>query len=264
MIQSSIYNGIITTPNLWKHALVEDIDQLELSADSIQNELISTKIRLGMFAEQCVFQALESDSKFQLLAKNIQIIENNITLGELDCILESESKIIHLEIAYKFYLFDPNMSKNELSCWIGPNKKDSLLEKIEKLKKKQLPLLFHSKTAESLSKLGVSADSIQQKVCFKAQLFTPFSSNKVDYKTINTDCIYGVYYTKHELLEINQRTFYIPDKLEWIVTPHQSVKWINYDTFIEQIDTYLRNQKSPLFWSKDKKGNLSKGFAVWW
>ena len=45
------------------------------------------------------------------------------------CIVEYLSKILHLELVYKFYLYDKNLGEKEIERWIGPNRSDSLLEK---------------------------------------------------------------------------------------------------------------------------------------
>ena len=49
----------------------------------------------------------------------------------------------HLEYSYKFYLFDHKLEQPFINCWIGPNKKDGLNQKLKKLKENQLPLLHH-------------------------------------------------------------------------------------------------------------------------
>ena len=56
------------------------------------------------------------------------------------------NQLIHLEVSYKFYLYDENLGKLESEKWIGPNKRDSLVQKTAKLKSKQLPILFHKET----------------------------------------------------------------------------------------------------------------------
>ena len=241
-----------------------NIQQFTIEDNSIPENSISTNLRLGMFVEQCIFQTLEKKPNCNVLAKNIQIIENNLTLGELDCILNYNNSTVHLEIAYKFYLFDGTCNKNQLHCWIGPNRKDSLIEKIEKIKEKQFPLLYHPKTIETLNSLNISVKSIEQQVCFKAQLFTPFAGTEIKYESINNDCIAGLYYTMSELTNLKLNKFYLPSKLEWTAIPYQNVDWLNFEQFMIEIESLLSNMKSPLFWSKDPKGNIIKCFAVWW
>ena len=217
-----------------------------------------------MFVEQVIFQALENDIHSNIIAKNIQIIENGITLGEIDCIFQNENETIHLEIVYKFYLFDPSISNNQLNCWIGPNRKDSLIEKLNKLRDKQFPLLQHKKTKEELTLLNLATEEINQKVCFKAQLFIPANYPIDNIIHINRECIAGFYYKIEDLNIFKESKFYIPSKIEWLSIIGTDLKWINYEIFIQQIKTILKEKRSPLCFVKDKKGNLSKFFIVWW
>jgi hypothetical protein len=65
------------------------------------------------------------------LYENIQVIEDKKTIGEIDFIIEDKNtkQVIHMELAYKFYLFDPSISSEPINNWIGPNRDDSLQEK---------------------------------------------------------------------------------------------------------------------------------------
>lgn len=217
-----------------------------------------------MFVEQVIFQAIENDIHSTIIAKNIQIIENGITIGEVDCIYQNENELVHLEIVYKFYLFDPCISDNQLECWIGPNRKDSLIEKLNKLRDKQFPLLHHKKTKEVLSQLNLATEEINQKVCFKAQLFLPVNFPVDSIKTLNTDCIAGFYFHLNQLDTLNGCKFYIPTKIEWLSILNSNISWINFDIFKQQLNNLLKEKRSPLCFVKDKKGNLSKIFVVWW
>ena len=260
----SIIKGILQTPNLWKGSELLNIRQFIIDGSDFQLEPISSKLRLGMFVEQCVFQSLENNSNYNVLAKNIQIIDNNLTLGELDCILKHNSSIVHLEIAYKFYLFDKTHNKNELHCWIGPNRKDSLIEKINKLQEKQFPLLQHPKTVEKLNILKIPTEQIEQQVCFKAQLFVHFSKISKIIPIINFDCIAGFYVNWKELVLFKAYKFYIPTKLDWLVVPKTDVTWLSYEHFIMEVNSLLHKKLAPLCWMKKNNGEMRKFFVVWW
>src|SRR5690606_30252079 len=125
--------------------------------------------RLGMYVEQVMFQALQNDPSIEIIDKNVQIIEDNITIGEIDCLFKEKGVYTHLEIVYKFYLLDLAISNDELECWIGPNRKDSLIEKLNKLRDKQFPLLYHQRTRNALNQHNLVPDQFNQKVSFKAQ-----------------------------------------------------------------------------------------------
>lgn len=109
---------------------------------------LPTNIRLGHLAEKIVSELIKSSSNYKVLYENIQVIEGKQTIGEIDFIIEElkTKTLIHMELAYKFYLYDPNISSEPINNWIGPNRNDSLKEKLEKLKRKQFPLLYHTRT----------------------------------------------------------------------------------------------------------------------
>ena len=110
---------------------------------------------LGRQAE-AIFESIIKESKScKLLAANIQIQSPTKTIGELDYLLEQgKTKTqIHVELSCKFYLFDPDSLGTFEQKWIGPNKKDSLQDKINKLREKQFPLLFNKNTNNLLKKL---------------------------------------------------------------------------------------------------------------
>ncbi len=224
---------------------------------------INKNLRLGKLVEQFVFHEIDQDERLDLTTSNIQIFNSKITIGELDCIIADDQGPIHIEIIYKFYLYDPQI-KGEINRWIGPNRNDSLVQKISKLKNKQLPLLHRSETKATIKKLDLSPSKIRQKICFKAQLFTPFNQEKISYDYINTDCIIGKYIRKDEIVSFKKHKFYIPSKLDWLIIPHNEVPWLDSEEFSSEIEMWLSSKKSPLCWIKSPEEILEKIFIVWW
>jgi hypothetical protein len=259
------YEGFLQTACLWKDDIVFELSQfkiaLKLSKINIQ---IDEKMRLGKYIERFVSFQLSQEKTIIIIAENIQIQQEKITLGELDCLLLSREKPFHLEIIYKFYIYDTSIGKNEIEHFIGPNRKDSLVDKLTKLKEKQLPLL-HSKECKSyLKSIALRASEIKQQVYFKAQLFVPFKQRDLQLKTLNIACIAGFYIDTKELKQFKDCKFYIPTKKDWLVIPHQNVQWLNFELFKEQSSEYLERKFSPLCWMKSKNGELQKMFLVWW
>ena len=129
------------------------LPQIKLNKQNINstNLAVKQKLRLGHLVERFVSHELHYSKNIEVLAENIQIKQEKVTIGEIDCLLKYKQTPIHLEISYKFYLYDESVGASELEHWIGPNRKDSLIEKITKLKTKQLPLLYKP-AAEQLLK----------------------------------------------------------------------------------------------------------------
>lgn len=259
------YLGFLKTPSLWKNTSVFNLKQVTLDTNiSTVSIVADEKQRLGKYIEQFVLYNLKEQKNTIVLAKNLQIFNNKTTIGELDCIYKKNNVFFHLEIVYKFYLYLPDKNKEELHCFIGPNKKDSLIEKLEKLKLKQLPLLYSSSTNSYLKNLKLSANTIKQEVCFKAQLFLPLKFKNITLKKVNNNAIFGFYMNSNELYKFKECKFYIPIKKDWLLIPKQHVNWMSITDFKIKTKQLLLNKFSPLCWLKNKNGEIEKFFLVWW
>ena len=259
------YEGFLKTPCLWTNDAVFNLHQFKITSkfDKIKIAL-DEKLRLGKYVERLVSFELTQQNDISILAENIQIQDGKITLGELDCLLLRNNKPIHLEVIYKFYLYDDSVGSSEIDHFIGPNRKDSLKEKLTKLQEKQLPLLYSDACKPYLEALDLIAENISQRVYFKAQLFLPFSNIHIELKTLNTNCIAGFYINQNELNQFKDCKFYIPNKKDWLILPHTHVNWLNFDVFEVLTKDYFEQKFSALCWVKFNTGELKKLFFVWW
>jgi hypothetical protein len=259
------FDGFRTTPFLWDEVL-EGLVMYKTDEFSIIDypKIHSTShIRLGKLIEQFVLFELEQDESVQLLKSNVQVFRGQITIGELDCLIKQVEENIHLEIVYKYYLYDPSIS-TELNRWVGPNRNDSLVLKLKKLKEKQLPLLYKPETEKILNELNIKSSEFKQRVCFKAQLFVPFNSLESSFKFVNKDCVKGFYIRFTDLTLFTNHSYYVPTKLDWLVEPHSDVTWMSAQAFRSTISELLSSHKSPLCWMKSLDGKIIKFFVVWW
>ena len=260
------YEGFLQTPFLWHRKGVFDFQQFNSvhSKTCSFNTLITQNIRLGKLVERFVSYELQQDSSIKIITENIQIQQEKTTLGELDCILYKNRKPIHLEIIYKFYLYDSSVGKTEIEHWIGPNKKDSLVQKLTKLKEKQLPLLYSKQCKSYLKELNLIPEEIEQQLYFKAQLFVPLKEYGNNFPVVNNKCIIGFYITLKELEEFKECKFHIPNKHDWLVTPHTNIDWLNFNLYTEKANIFLEEKRAPLCWIKHPNGKIIKFFVVWW
>ena len=259
------YEGFLKTPCLWKKNKVFNLEQFEINAVSnSRNIFLDENLRLGKYVERLVSFELEQQNNISILAENIQIQDNKITLGELDCLLLKDSKPIHLEIIYKFYLYDASVGNSEIEHFIGPNRKDALIEKLTKLKEKQLPLLYSKACKPYLDTFNLKSRYISQQVYFKAQLFVPYSKQDITLELLNTNCIFGFYINANQLHELENCKFYIPNKKDWLIAPHTNVNWLAMKDFRTATKHYFEQQFSSLCWVKFNTGELKKIFFVWW
>lgn len=166
---------------------------------------------------------------------------------------------------YKFYIFDPDF-KNELEGWIGPNRRDTFLKKINHLKTHQLPLLYQEESSQVLSKLNLNAHKIEQQVCFLANLFVPKHRINQEFCEINNKAIVGYWIKKNEFLtnEYQPHQFYSPKKANWPVEPQYHTEWKSFNEILEQIEVLFQHQKAALLWMKKDNFTFERFFVVWW
>ena len=260
------FKGYLNTPLLWGSEPVKNLDQLQLPLTSagFSGLIIPEKIRLGKLVELFVYFQLKQITTIDILVQNLQVIQDKITIGELDCVFRDLELYIHLEIVYKFYLYDESLGPLEIDRWIGPNRKDSLSKKVNKLSQKQLPLIAHFRTKELLYDLGVDVHALKQKVFFKAQLYTPIHLTNHTFKSINNNCIMGYYIGMTEYRSMQDCYFYMPKKLDWLIVPHLNVEWKDHAVFTEHVEKEINEKRSPLCWVKTPYGILQKIFVVFW
>ena len=260
------FEGFLETPFLWENTNTINLEQFKVIKldTSIFNSVITTKLRLGKLVERFVSFELQQDSSIKIVAENIQIQENKRTIGELDCLLLKNNQPIHLEIVYKFYLYDSSVGTTEIERWIGPNRRDSFIQKLTKLKEKQLPLLYSNQCKSYLDELNLSSKEIKQQAYFKAQLFVPIKDIDLEFPIINNDCICGFYINPKELNQFSECKFYIPNKHNWLTKPHTNVNWLQFEEYKTKLQVFLDEQNSPLCWMKQPNGELVKFFVVYW
>lgn len=221
-------------------------------------------VRLGHLAERVVAQALKASDNFRLLAENVQIVVDKKTIGELDFIAEdlSDGRILHIELAYKFYLYDSKISSEPLHNWIGPNRRDSLIEKLEKLKKKQYPLLYHEALKTQLPDLN--PESVDQVSCFLTSLYTPYNSD-LGFAPIYQDAIKGHYLDNQTFAQAHKESkrYCIPAKTHWGIPPEANTEWLLLEEVEPKLLQNLEEKRAPLVWEKDVN-RYAEYFVVWW
>ena len=138
-------------------------------------------LRLGHLVEKIVSEFIKLSSNYKVLYENTQVIENKKTIGEIDFIIEeiTTKQVIHMELAYKFYLFDPNISSDPINNWIGPNRNDSLKEKIRKIKAENNSLYYITKCTKEIFNT-VKIEETKQALCLLTSLFIPYNY-KIDF-----------------------------------------------------------------------------------
>lgn len=257
--------SILNASNL--DSSVTGLRSFSLSELALASDLefqLPTNLRLGHLAEKVVSELIKASTNFKVLHENIQIVENEQTIGELDFITENREtqEILHVELAYKLYLFDPTISTEQLRNWIGPNRNDSLQKKLEKLKHKQFPLLYHASTRGTLSDIEI--DEVSQALCLLVSLFIPYGY-KANFSPAYSAAIKGYYLNLETFISLNnsEKAYYIPSKTEWGMDPSENEIWTDFIGIENDIRASLAEHRSPLCWQKSN-GAHSAFFIVWW
>lgn len=236
---------------------IHDLEDLEVP----ENLMLGKRV-------ECFFEHfIKHFTSYNLAAKNLQIIEDKITIGELDFIVrDSKDELVHIELVHKFFLYDSDLEvESENEKWLGPNRNDKLSSKIAKLQQRQFPLLENDRTQEYLKELGISDVIASQKHCFKLSLFIPAQYSIETFETEHKQCLIGYWYTfsQLELLNMENDKFYIPAKIDWLSKPHDDVHWLEYTLFVKELEIKNSQKKSTLFWVQ-KKDEFLVNFSVWW
>ena len=239
-----------------------DLSELHLATD-LEFQL-PTNIRLGHLVEKIVSELIKASTNYKVLYENIQVVENKKTIGEIDFIIEDKNtkQVIHMELAYKFYLFDPSISSEPINNWIGPNRNDSLQEKLEKLKIKQFPLLYHQLTKSKFTTVVI--DEVSQALCLLVSLFIPYEY-KGNFSPNYEKAVKGYYVSLETFMSLDHpsKTYYIPSKKEWGMDPSENEIWTHFDGVEKQITTSIQEKQALLCWQKHKD-SYSTFFIIWW
>ena len=259
------FYGFYNTSSLFEE--IDDINQFEFEDvvfdEKVLDISIEKRVRLGVRVEYFFEYYINKTKRYKLLYKNTQIIENKDTLGEIDFILFDKKfdKYLHMELVYKFYLYDESFT-NELDSLIGPNRDDTFIKRLNKLKNKQFPMLFKNRTKEMID---IDYENVYQNTCFKAKIFLPYKKN-IQLKKINKDCIKGFYISYQDfclLDEFKKYTYFVPTKNDWVSDVDVDSPWKEFEFIKSEIQYFLDLKKSPLVWLKNN--DIYKYFFVtWW
>lgn len=261
------YQGFKDQPNLWEAINFYKYPQINIP---FVKELDFTDIdihkhhRLGKLVEVFYQKNLETLPNYTPIANNIQIqVDKHQTLGELDFVCNTPTGIHHIELTYKFYLYKTDVA-TEMERWIGPNLKDSLVKKLQKLEVKQFPMLHHPICKKLFLDKGFVVDEIQQSVQFKAQLYIPLHLKNHVFPHVNNKCINGYYINYQQLNKLSSSYLYhVPVKQDWLIHPKHHKTWQSLSEVKPIILEQIEVKHSPLIWIKNED-TYQRLFITFW
>ncbi|MDN3724661.1 DUF1853 family protein [Aequorivita sp. SDUM287046] len=265
-LESKILKTVVNAPDLRINSELYPFETFEFSNEQVNasNFTFPSNSVMGMQAEACFEAYLKQSENFELLAANLQINDGKKTLGELDYIVKdlAAKRIVHIELACKFYLYDEIENASEAEHWIGPNRKDSLFYKLEKIKTKQFPLLHEAETIKKLQQLNIEKPTVQ-KLCLKAFLFLPKKIKPDFLPKYIQDCIVGYYIKRQDFTVVKNARYAMPSKKEWLLPIEEITDWYGYSEIKSMLEAQLKMNKSPLIYQKTPH-EIERFFVVWW
>lgn len=162
--------------------------------------------RLGHRFEALWEFYLRHHSFYQVMATNLQIQRDGRTLGALDMLLHDQrlDKVVHLELAVKFYLYVGAAEGPEGAHWVGTNPDDDLRQKVNHLLQHQLPLSDDPTTQQLLRSRGLPAPD-QHCALIKGYLFHPVRGRVCPAPPVNPDHLRGLWVYARDSAVLNSR-----------------------------------------------------------
>jgi len=132
--------------------------------------------RLGHYFELLVEYWIKERINPEFFKAHTQVFDNNRTIGEYDFLFsnDTDNKLIHLEVAVKFYLY--HQSRDGSVQFIGPNANDRLARKFNHLLDHQLKLSQCEPGHKAIRSLGFT--DVIPTVLMKGYLFYPSDDTK--------------------------------------------------------------------------------------
>lgn len=252
-----------------------DFSHLSSTDQSLELPNIPVDTVLGKRAEYFFRFCVEQSSNYELLAANEQIFRGKETLGELDYILKDlrRNKILHVELVYKFYIYEyvrtfsspflDQAENQELSHYLGPNRRDYFIKKFDYLVSRQLPLLHKPETQQRLKELGISVDNIEQQVCFLAHVFIPRELWRHRFPYLNKRCIVGYYLDEFAFAKAEtDNIYFLPEKKEWKIKPQPLEQPYSYEEIAPLVQESLKRGFAPMLWMQLIDGSFERFFVV--
>jgi hypothetical protein len=195
----------------------------EWDIEAIDPELASLRrIPIGRYFERLVQRWLSTRPGVSKLAASVPVRSGTTTLGELDFVFEAEGQCYHWELAIKFYLGTGDRLAE--SDWFGPQGRDRLDLKLDKLQAHQLRLLEQAEGQAVLQAHGLR--NPQSFALVKGYLFHPFADWAADHRPtppcVNRDHAHGWWIHLSKVSQICQRSarWRILEKQEWLAPAH--------------------------------------------
>ncbi|HEY9119964.1 MAG TPA: DUF1853 family protein [Marinobacter sp.] len=177
--------------------------------------------RLGQYFERLYQCLLEDLLGWEILLKNQPVRHNGITLGELDFVVRNpaDNAVEHHEIAVKFYL-GHQRAEQKTPLWYGPNSRDRLDIKTQRLTEHQSQMTHRPETRHLLESLGIETP-VRPRVFMPGYLFYPLTETLLTPPEVPPDHLRGEWLYFDDLKGVTN------DTERWVplIKPHWLGPW---------------------------------------
>ncbi len=140
---------------------------------AVAGSLGAERPRLGAYFEDLIEFFVRDVAGHRDLVSGVVIREEKRTVGELDLLFRDGPVCRHWELAVKFYMHVPGLVDDPSGCYLGPETRDRLHLKMERLRDHQLPLAGTAAAAEALA----SWQPLESAALVRGRLYYPASSD---------------------------------------------------------------------------------------
>lgn len=172
----------------------------------------------------------DHDPRLRCLAESLTISSvDGRTLGELDFVYADNDRVVHLEVAVKFYLRAAPEAR--LASYVGPSLRDRFDFKFDSLLHRQSRRLDLAETRLALAKLGIDERAVKREVRLRGVLYEPFGEDWPRPKEIDPDCLSGLWITFDDFRRLDDLTgcWRMVEREHWFSGPELDRPCLNRD-----------------------------------
>ncbi len=240
---------VLATANALPNDLTARLRWLDQHPSSLLNCLEqSASYRLGHYFESLYSFLLNHIFEWPVLLRNTPVRSvEGITLGELDFIVRNAvtGELEHHEVAVKFYL---GLHHHQTTHWYGPNARDRLDLKTQRMLTHQCRMTQRPETQAILAAAGLS-EPVRPVLVMPGTLFSPYSSKcgpADEPEWVNPSHDSG-WWTKHsQLAQLDTVAWTALQKPNWL-SRHQQENTVDVTATENALARVARDSRPTLF-----------------
>ena len=217
---------------------------------------LNPKRRLGLRFEQLWHFYLSHHSPKPVI-HNLQVHADGRTLGEFDSIYfcPERERWVHAELAIKFYLGLENSDLAQTENWWGPECRDRLDIKLDRLLDHQTQLKHTPAAQQLLAEQGIDWHTLETEICMRGILFYPPShTDTAKLEGIHPEHNVGRWLRLSEFND-SEGQYWVLDKPDWLVPITGRVDTASGQKLLEAITEQIDTTGQPLMIAKLEHAN---------